>query len=190
MKRRQYLGLATATVASLAGCLGDTEYTITDISVASATGPLALEVALVDAAATVDSSAPLDITLRNDGTEAVSVRNTGVWPLGVLALAPSGERGPVRVLLLSDQYAKTDRVEVTANSTRNDNEPIVRRLSAGESVTERYEIHGDRLYGSGTYTLRGYFDEVPLSYRTGDTEDWTEFYPEVSVAVAEMSPLP
>lgn len=190
MRRRRCLGLTAATLAGLAGCMGDTEYTVTDVSVGDAAGPLALDVALVDAAATVDSSARLDVTLRNESDAAVTVRNTGVWPLGLLALAPPGAREEIEVLLLSDQYAETDRVEVTANSTGSDNEPITRPIDAGESVTVQYEIQGDRLRGSGTYTLRGYFEAVPLSYRATGDEDWTAFHPKVTVTLATRSPLP
>jgi hypothetical protein len=190
MKRRHFLGVATASMAGLAGCMGNTEYTVTDVSVADSAGPLALDLDLVDAAATVDSPARLDVTLRNDDDEDISIRNTGVWPLGLLALAQSGERGRGKILLRSDQYGETDRVEVAANGIRTDNAPIVRPLNAGQSVTNQYEIHGNRLYSPGTHTLRGYFEEVPLFYRVGNAEEWTEFYPEATITVEERSLLP
>lgn len=190
MRRRHYLGLATATVASLAGCMGSTEYTITNVTVGDTTGPLSLDLTIADAAATIDSSARLDVTLRNAGDKAVSVRNTGIWPLGLLGLAPSGERGPRRLLLMSDQYAKTDRVEVSATGARGDDESLVRSLDADKSITEQYDVQGDRLSGPGTYTLRGFFDETPLTYRTGNAEDWIEFYPKVTIDIEKRSLLP
>ncbi len=188
MKRRHYLGAATATMAGLAGCMGDPEYTITSISSADRAGPLGFDVEIADSAITVDSPGSLDVRLRNDGETAVEIRNTGVWPFGILALIPPDENG-MRTLLLTDQYAETDHVEVTANSAGTDNTRLVRSLAAGESVTERYRIHGKRLRGSATYSLGDYFEDTLLSYRTGDSGSWSELHPEVSVTVAERSLL-
>ncbi|MBV0903017.1 hypothetical protein [Haloarcula salina] len=190
MRRRRYLSVASAALVGLSGCLGDPEYTVIDVTVPETPGTLTLDVEPVDTSVTVDSPARLSFTLRNDGDSALSVRTTGVWPFGLLALALPRERGPERILLLSDRYAESDHVQVSRNSVGNDNEPLVRQLTAGESVSRRYEIHGDRLYGAGTYTLRGYFEPVPLSYRSVESTDWTAFRPEVTVRVGERSLLP
>ena len=190
MKRRHYLGATTtAMLGGLAGCMGDPEYTITSVSSVDTAGPLTFDVEIADSAITVDSPGSLDVRLRNDGETAVEIRNTGVWPFGILALIPPDENG-MRTLLLTDQYAETDHVEVTANSTGTDNTRLVRTLAAGESVTERYRIHGKRLRGNATYSLGDYFEDVLISYRTGDSGTWSELHPEVSVTIAERSLLP
>ncbi|WP_424005269.1 hypothetical protein ACOZ4I_17955 (plasmid) [Haloarcula salina] len=190
MRRRRYLGVASAALVGLSGCLGDAEYTVSEVSAPETQGPLTLGVELVDSSVTVDSPARLSFTLRNDGGGALSVRTTGVWPFGLLALAPPDDRGPEKILLLSDQYAESDHVEVSRNSVGNDNEPLVRQLTPGESVSRQYEIHGDRLYGAGPYTLRGYFEPVVLSYQSPGDTDWTAFRPAVTVTVRERSLLP
>ena len=64
--------------------------------------------------------------------------------------------------------SETDSVEVTANSARRSETPVVRSLAAGESVTERYVVQGNRLSDSGTYRLDGYFEDILFSYSTGD----------------------
>lgn len=189
MKRRHYVGATTATLAGLAGCLGDTEYSIASVSAADTVGPLVFEVEPVKTTITVDSPGSLNLTLRNDGPNAVDIRNTGVWPFGVAALYQT-EGSESRTLLLTDQYTQTDRVEVTANSTTRDNTPLVRSLDAGESVTEQYIVHGNRLYGSGTYALGGFHEAILFSYRTDNSDGWSEFRPEVSVRFSERSLLP
>lgn len=190
MRRRRVLGLATATMAGLAGCLGDTEFTVTDVAVGETSAPLALDVAVEDAGVTVDSPAVLAMSLRNDGSETLSVRATGVWPFGLLALDRRDETGRSSVLLLSDQYANAEHVEVTANSAHSDNEPLVRRLDAGESVSRQYEVHGERVVRPGDYSLQGYFEPVVLQYRPDERADWAAFEPDVTVTIAERSLLP
>jgi hypothetical protein len=188
MNRRHYLGVATATIAGLAGCMGDSEYTITDIGTSGMAGPLDYDIEAVDTAVTVDSPGSLDVTVRNGSETAVEISNIGVWPFGILALVPAKEH-TFKTLLLTDGYDETDHVEVTANSTRTDNTRLVRSLAASESVTRRYFVHGNRLSGSGTYTLGDYFDGPLLSYRTDDTGSWIERNPTVSVTIAERSLL-
>ena len=189
MNRRQYLGVATATMAGLAGCMGDPEYTITDIGVSNMAGPLDYDIEAVDTAVTVDSPGSLDMTVRNSSQTAVEISNIGVWPFGILALMPAKEN-KFKTLLLTDGYDETDHVEVTTNSTRTDNTRLVRSLAASEAVTRRYFVQGNRLSGSGTYTLGDYFDGPLLSYRTDDTDSWSERNPTVSVTITERSLLP
>jgi len=188
MNRRHYLGATTATLAGLAGCLGDPEYSIASVSGPETAGSPAFEVTVADAGITVDSPGSLALTLRNDGEEAVEIRTPGVWPFGMVALI-STDDSEWRTLLLTDGYAETDRIEVTANSVNQNNTPIVRALAAGESVTERYVVDGKRLQGDGTYVLDGYFKDGLCSYRTGDGE-WSVLRPEVSVTVSKRALLP
>ena len=188
MNRRHYLAVATATMAGLAGCMGDPEYTITDIGASDMAGPLDFDIEAVDRAVTVDSPGSIDVTVRNGSETSVEISNIGVWPLGILALIPAKEN-TFKTLLLTDGYDETDHVDVTVNSTRTDNTPLVRSLAASESVTRRYFVQGNRLSGSGRYTLGDYFDHPLLSYRTDDTGSWIERNPTVSVTIAERSLL-
>ncbi|QHS16166.1 hypothetical protein GWK26_02805 [haloarchaeon 3A1-DGR] len=190
MNRRQYLLTSTAALAGLSGCLGETEYTVTDVSIAHTTAPLSLEVVASDAGITVDSPGVLDVRLHNTSETSIDVRSTGTWPFGLLALDPPTERDSGTVLLLSDHYADSEHVEVGENSVWTDNETISRSVDAGASVTERYEIHGDRIYRAGDHTLRGYFEPVFLSYRSGETEEWVPFRSEVVVTITKRSLLP
>ncbi|NLV11259.1 hypothetical protein ACAH01_05875 [Halomicrobium sp. HM KBTZ05] len=189
MNRRRYLGLATAAMSGLAGCLADTEYTVSAVAVDDIAAPLALDVTPVDRSVTVDSPGTLALTLRNTSEKPIEIRTTGVWPFGMLGLAPPGEHGPDAILLLSDQYEETDRVEATASSAHLDNTPITDTLDGGESVSAQYEIHGERVVDTGTHTLRGFFDAVPLSYRDPDADGWTQYHPDVTVDLSKQSLL-
>lgn len=187
MNRRHVLAALTGSLTSLTGCLGDTEYQISDLSVPEQAGPLILDVPLVDSEATVSSPAHLEFALHNVGGRELRIRNTGIWPLGVLALAPSGERKPLKILLISDKYDQTDHIERSQSEMHLDNVPLVQSLAAGETVTERYTLHGDDIYRTGVHILRGYFDEVPLSYQRRDKESWTMFSPKITVTIKEWS---
>lgn len=192
MRRRAFLGASSTALAGLAGCLGgETEYTIADVSVPEQSGPLVLDVTVADASVTIDSPGRLTVTLRNESDERVRVRNTGVWPLGVLGLDPPQDSGATKTLLVTQQYDETGRVEVTSRKTSvSHDRPIVRPLEGGASVSEPYELHGDRLSVTGTYTLRGYFEAVPLEYRRADDDAWSDLHPDVSITATERSPLP
>lgn len=215
MRRRAFLGTATAGLASLAGCAGDPEYRIDGVSVAGDDGPLALDVAVEDRSVTVDSPGALAFTLRNDAAAAVRVRNWGVWPLGVPELLSVDEFGRgTGARLSADAYDASDHVDPRPSGIGVDREPIVRPLPAGDRVTETYRVHGDRLtaLGAGTHAVSGWFErrfdgdaadaetdetqaddaEVrPLAwYRTGEREEWATFEPEVRVTLSELSLLP
>jgi len=43
MRRRTLLGAAAASMASLSGCLGATEYTVTDVRVGQSSAPVGLD---------------------------------------------------------------------------------------------------------------------------------------------------
>lgn len=196
MRRRAYLAGAAGVLAGLAGCIGgETEYRVTDVSGASSTDhPLSLDVAVESPSITVDGPAGLSFTLRNGGDDAVAVRNTGVWPLGVLAVETETEHGPADSRLLSDRYDETDRVDVKPNGMSRSGEPLVRPVAAGESLTERYVLHGDGLLRDGTYRVRGRFEEYILQYGAPGTDPesggWTDFAPEVTVTLEAQSVLP
>ncbi|EMA32681.1 hypothetical protein [Haloarcula japonica] len=190
MNRRQYLAVSTAALSGLAGCLGDPEYTISSVETDDDSHPLALDVATVDRNVVIESPGRLNITLRNTGTQDVIIKNTGVWPLGVLGLVPADESETAGTLLVTDEYEQSNTVEVRPNGASKDNAPLTGTLAAGESIQRQYELIGRRIPRAGTYTLQGYFDEVPLSYRTGENADWVAYHPSVTVTLTEQSVLP
>jgi hypothetical protein len=189
MNRRQYLTVSTAALSGLAGCLGDTEYTISSVETEGDSHPLALDVTVADRNIAIESPGRLDITLRNTGTQDVSIKNTGVWPLGVLGLVPADESGSPAILLSTDKYEKADTVEIQPTGASKDNTPLTGTLAAAESIERQYELDGQRVLAAGTYSLQGYFDAVPLSYRTGEGTDWVTYHPTVTVTLTEQSVL-
>ncbi|WP_434531079.1 hypothetical protein ACODNH_05645 [Haloarcula sp. NS06] len=189
MNRRQYLAVSTAALSGLAGCLGDTEYTISSVETEDDSHPLALDVTAVDRNIAIESPGRLDITLRNTGTQGVIIKNTGTWPLGVLGLTPAGESRISDILLVTDEYAEADTVEIQPNGASKDNAPLTGTLAATESIERQYELDGRRVSAAGTYTLQGYFDAVPLSYRTDENADWVAYRPSVTVTLTEQSVL-
>ncbi|EMA06655.1 hypothetical protein SAMN05443574_10579 [Haloarcula vallismortis] len=189
MNRRQYLTVSTAALSGLAGCLGDTEYTISSVETEGDSHPLALDVTVADRNIAIESPGQLDITLRNTGTQDVMIKNTGVWPLGVLGLVPADASESVAILLLTDEYEKASTVEIQPNGASRSNDPHTGTLGADESIERQYELDGQRVSDAGTYTLQGYFDAVPLSYRTGEDADWVAYHPSVTVTLTEQSVL-
>jgi hypothetical protein len=192
VKRRAVLSTGVAAAAGLAGCLGETEYRITGASADAAPAPLSVSVRVVDADATVEGPAAVVLSLANDGADPVRVRSYGVWPFGVLALAPSptpGDRGrPTR--LFSPSYAASDRVEVGRGgaSVSMDGTPLRRTLAAGERVERRYELHGEDVQGSGTWYVVQNFDGRASGYATGD--DWTRLDYRVRLGIEAIGRLP
>ncbi|MFC6974366.1 hypothetical protein ACFQL1_06370 [Halomicroarcula sp. GCM10025709] len=190
MKRREVLTLASASVLGTAGCLGRTEYELGSPSVASIDGPLTLAIEVTDRRVTVDSPGELVLTISNESDRAVQVRNTGVWPLGLLALSPQGSDQMQRSLLLTDAYTDTDRVEVTPRSVEGSNEELVDSLNPSQSVTVPYRLDGARVRRTGVHDLQGYFEPPLLSVRGQGSEDWTTVTDAATVEIAELSLLP
>ena len=190
MNRRQYLAVSTAALSGLAGCLGDAEYTISSVETGDDPHPLALDVAPIDRDIAIESPGQLNITLRNTGKQDLIIKNTGVWPLGMIGLGLADESVSADILVVTDAYAQSNAVEVRPNEASKDGDPLTGTLAAAESIQRQYELIGRRIPGAGTYTLQGYFDEVPLSYRTGENADWVAYHPSVTVTLTEQSVLP
>lgn len=185
MKRRALLGIVGASMGGLAGCLGETEYTVTNRGVEQRDGPLQLDVAVLDQAVTIDSPAHLELSLRNTSKQEVRIRNTGIWPFGVLGLAPSRDAKPIKSSLVwSEKYLTSDRVDLAKNGSGGgvDGNPIIRSLGPKSAITARYQIHGDLIHRTGTTYLRGYFAVPILAYSTA-SDDWTQYRPEIDIAI-------
>lgn len=199
MKRRTLLGLAGASIASLAGCLGATEYTVTDVSVGESSGPLALAVTIRDAAAEIESPAVLEFALTNESNQPIRVRNVGIWPLGVLVLTQSPPDAPgtgPRIRLWNDRYEKSRYVHVKGKGFGVSSKPLVRPLAAAETVSAMYQIHGENIVQAGRHYLRGFAsgfvrNDTPslCFYALSETEEWLVYLPPVTVSIETISLL-
>ncbi|MFD1571827.1 hypothetical protein [Halorubrum laminariae] len=174
MKRRTFVTASTLSIAGLSGCLGDTEYRIANTAIEASPDPFSVSVRLVDTDATIERPAALTLTLENTADDQIRIRSYGVWPFGVLALAPSPtpSEDTWETTLFSPSYETTARVEVDrgGSSLSLDGTPITRPLNAGESVTRRYELRGDDLPSAGTHYIVEKFDKRVSRYSRDD--DW------------------
>lgn len=192
MKRRAFVATSTLSVAGLSGCLGDAEYRITNTAAETPLEGISLSVGLAVADATIEHPAALTLTLTNTADEAIRIRSYGVWPFGVLALAPSPTPGEDtwKTTLFSPSYETTDRVEVDrgGSSMSLDGTPITRSLNPGESVSRRYELRGDDLPRAGTYYVVDNFDGRASQY-SRDT-DWDTLEYQLRLSIEEQGKLP
>lgn len=190
MRRRTLLGAAGASMVGLAGCLGETEYTVTDVRVDEASGPVGLAVDVAEPDAVVEHPASLEFTVSNPLDSPVRVRNTGIWPLGLLELVPSLDAEEAGgTILWTSRYEESQYVDAESRrSYGTESTPLVRTLDPGETAGETYEVHGDDLYETGTRYVRGKFEPPLLEYAT-EGEGWESFLPEVRVTVEEKGPL-
>jgi hypothetical protein len=184
MRRRALLAAAGASIASLAGCLGASEYTITDVEV-TASPPLEFDVTITDPDAVIEHPALLEFEVINRGDRPLRVRNTSVWRFGLLKLVPSLDtEGPAKALLWTEQYEVSEHVDIESRSNYGtDSTLLVQALESGERVRETYELHGDGIREAGTAYVRGEF-EPPIFEYTSDSNDWRSFSPEIAVTIA------
>lgn len=184
MRRRQYLAVVAASMAGLSGCLGESEYEITDVSVSTGSTPLSLELTVVDGEILINDPGALEITLQNQ-TSPLEIRSTGIWPTGVLRLSKPSVQW--KVLLRSEQYSQSDRIEMDETGISVSQDPLIRNVDPNESVTRQYTLHVGDLSESGQYVMSGYFDETILSYREPGKERWSTFLPDIGVTISEKS---
>ncbi|MDS0222426.1 hypothetical protein NDI54_13850 [Haloarcula sp. S1AR25-5A] len=184
MRRRALLTTAGASMASLAGCLGDTEYTITDVAV-TATAPFEFDVTVMEPDAVIEHPARLEFELRNRGERPLRVRNTGVWPFGLLKLVRSPDaEGPGGTLLYTAQYETSQYVDIESRSDYGvESTPLVQALDSGQTVSETYELHGDGIRGAGTAYVRGEHESPIFEYRRDESEEWQPFSPDIEVTI-------
>lgn len=192
MKRRDFLAVGTLSVVGLSGCLGDTEYRLTEITAEDSAGPLSVSGRLAVTDATIEHPAELVLTLENTGDETVRVRSYGVWPFGVLAVAssPTPDDETWKTTLFSPSYEATDRVETSrgGGSMSMDGTPITKRLGVGETVSRRYELRGDDLSRAGTYYVVERFDGRASQFQT-DT-DWEMLDYRLRVEIEQKTRVP
>lgn len=193
MKRRTFLAASTLSIAGLSGCLGDTEYRITDTAAETPPEGLSMSARLAVADVTIEHPARLALTLKNTGDEPIRIRSYGVWPFGVLAIAPSPTPGENtwKTTLFSPSYEETDGVEVGRGgaSLSMDGTPITRPLEPGETVSGRYELHGDDLPRAGTYYVVEKFEGHAPQYSTGDGWNTLEYRVRLGIEKKERWPV-
>jgi hypothetical protein len=191
MRRRTLLGVAGASIASLAGCLGATEYTVTDVRVSQSSAPVGLDVSITEPNAVIEHPARLDFTVTNQQNVPVRVRNTGIWPLGLLELVPSLDvKEAGGTLLWTSRYEESQYVDATSRSNYGtEDTPLVHTLEPGGTASETYELHGDDIRGEGTRYVRGEFEPPILDYSTQESEAWQSFLPEVTVTLEKTDLL-
>jgi hypothetical protein len=186
MNRRAFLGVAGASMAGVAGCLGRTEYTVTDVSVGEHEAPVEFGVSVTEPRAVVEHPARLQVSVTNTSGDDLSIRNTGIWPFGLLELATAPDEaqpgsGPI---LWTERYGESEHVDAESRSSYGtDATALVEGVSPGETRSEDYELHGDDIIRAGTYYLRGEFEPPIFAYRRRETRDWQPFDPEVRVTV-------
>lgn len=190
MKRRTLLTTGALSLAGLAGCLADAEYRITNTTVESSSGPLALSVRITTPRAVIEHPAALEFTLENQSKQPIRIRSYGVWPFGVLSLAPSPDENQFDINLYSPAYETSDAVEVGPGraSMSVNGEPLTQMLEAGASTSTIYHLHGDDLSRPGTYYIVQSFEGNESEYSIDD--EWTTFDPRIAVTVEEVSQLP
>jgi hypothetical protein len=191
VRRRSYLGVTSASLLGLAGCLGATEYTVTDVSVGDVSAPFGFSVEVDDPNAVVEHPARIRFSVSNDGERPVQIRNTGIWPFGLLELVDSlGAETASGTILWTERYAESEEVDATnRRDYGTSSTPLVRPLGPGDRVTETYELHGDSLgvNDTGRQVVRGEFEPPILEYATGGERDWVSFLPEVEVVIQKQS---
>ncbi|WP_380676565.1 hypothetical protein [Salinigranum sp. GCM10025319] len=191
MRRRSFLGVTSASLLGLAGCMGATEYTVTDVSVGDVSAPFDFSIEIVDPDAVVDHPARLSFSVSNEGEQPIQIRNTGIWPFGLLELADSlGAEGAAGTILWTERYAQSDEVDATnRRDYGTSSTPLVQPLDPGKRISETYELHGDSLgvNDTGRQVVRGEFQPPILEYATDEEDRWESFLPQISVVIQKKS---
>ena len=189
MKRRAFLTVGMVSVASLSGCLGDTEYRVSEAVSETSPEPLSISVRTAVSEAVIEHPAELVFSVENTSDEPVRIRSYGVWPFGVLSIASSSTPGENerRITLTSPSYESTDRIRVSHGRSEIslDGTPITRTLNPGEQVSSRYEVHGDDLWRADTYFVVDNFEHRASLYSTND--EWMPLDYQIRLTIDEKS---
>lgn len=191
MRRRTLIGAAAASMVGLSGCLGASEYTVTDVRVDRSSAPVELDVSITEPDAVIEHPARLEFTVTNRGDAPIRMRNTGIWPFGLLELVRSLETEEVGgTLLWTSRYEQSQYVDATSRSNYGtEGTSLVHTLGPDETASETYELHGDDIRRAGTRYVRGEFEPPILEYSTPESEAWQSFLPEVTVTLEKTDLL-
>ena len=179
-------------LTGLSGCLGDTEYRLSDVAVESSPDALNIGVTAPVPRATIEHPAAIELSLENATEESVRIRSYGVWPFGVLALAPTPTptEDTWTTTLFSPAYEQSDRVDVKRGGAgmSMSGDPITRVLDPGDTVKQRYELHGEDVTRAETYFVVPNFEDHASHFATSN--DWQSLDSRIRVAVEAESTLP
>jgi hypothetical protein len=171
--------------------MGAAEYRVTEVSVGDISAPFVFSVEIVDPNAVIEHPARIRFSLSNDGERPIQIRNTGIWPFGLLELVDSlGAEEAGGTILWTERYTESDEVDATSRRDYGTSStPLVRPLKPGERVSETYELHGDSLgvNDTGRQVVRGEFEPPILEYATSGEDDWESFLPEIGVVLQKKS---
>ncbi|THE63852.1 hypothetical protein D8Y22_16120 [Salinadaptatus halalkaliphilus] len=172
LRRRTLLGAVAGSTATLAGCMGDTEFSIVSVDVPTDfDGPLSFDIDAFDRDVLVDSPAAFELSATNDSDDTLELVSMGIRPFGVLELrGETDDYGESWIRLWTDAYEDSDHIDVTPGGMGADGEELVMTFYPGETVTAEYEIRGENVSNSdGTYELGGRLgDDHVVTYRRPD----------------------
>lgn len=186
MRRRALLGIASASVVGLAGCLGAAEYTVTGVRVGTPSAPIRVDLNVMEPNAVIEHPARLEFSVTNERNAPLRVRNTGILPFGLLELVSSLDTDEARpgTLLWTSRYEESQYVEAEGRSFfGTESTPLVRTLDSRATASETYELHGDDIDEAGTKYVRGKYEPPILEYAMEGSEEWTSFLPEIRVTL-------
>ncbi len=207
MRRRAFLGAVGASMAGLAGCMGQPEYNLSNFSAKGASGPFEFDASLDGGGITVDSSGTLTLTLTNTQSDPITIKSRTFWPFGVprLSLAEEERQHDFQntnttrdngfdslydVLPVRDKYEQSEAINVSAiNEPRSiELELAEKAIQPDKTITREYEIGGRGISFDGTYELYG-FDGKPLfEYDAGN--GFEPFEPSVTLKIERKQLIP
>lgn len=193
VNRRTFITASALSITGISGCLGDTEYRITDTATETPLNSLSLSVRPTVADAAIEHPATLILTLENMANDPIRIRSYGVWPFGVLALAPSPtpSEDMRKTMLYSPSYETSTRVEIDrgGSSISLNGTPVTRPLNPGESISRRYELRGDNLPSAGMHYIVEEFDGRVSQYLRGDNWETLKFQIRLSIEEKQRVPI-
>ncbi|WP_330630370.1 hypothetical protein [Halocatena halophila] len=207
MRRRAFLGAVGASMAGLAGCMGQPEYNLSNFSAKGASGPLEFDATLDGGGITVDSSGTLTLTLTNTQSNPITIKSRTFWPFGVPRLSLSeddreqefGDTNTTRdngfdsfydVLPVRNKYENSEAINVSAiNEPRSiDLEFTEKAIQPDKTITREYEIGGRGITFDGTYELYGFESKSLFEYDAGN--GFEPFEPSVTLEIERKQLIP
>ncbi|ARS91117.1 hypothetical protein [Natrarchaeobaculum aegyptiacum] len=171
LRRRTMLGAVVGSTTLLAGCLGDTEFSITGVrDPDDVRGPPSFDLDVLDPDILVDSPGAFELSVTNDSDEPIELVSLGVRPFGVLELHGTSGYGRSRVRLYSEAYEESDHLDFRRDGMSFSRPELVRKLEPAETTSRTFQIWGEWVPNSdGTYALTGRGgDEPVVRYRRPD----------------------
>lgn len=196
--RRGALAGIAGVIGVIVGPFGDAEYTITDASTGKPEGPLNLDIEIIDAGMTVAGPGKLGLTVTNNGTETVTIRNKDVLPFGVLSLMPVSQNQPPSgsigdsFRLYSPAYETSEHVS-TGEEFDMDRTEVQESLAPGASTQAEYHLKaGELSITAGWNRIMPALDQPLLAYARGtdpSADAFTGVTPTIEVRIEQQGLL-